>query len=239
MKAAPIQMSARVSDWKNPNATYLDWLGYTIHDNALGEFLVKYASGVLIDIGCGEKPYAALTQGLVTKHVGVDHPDTQHARDRIDVFATAYQTTLPDASADTVLCTVVLEHLERPQDAIREMFRILKPGGCVILSAPFFWHLHEAPRDFFRYSRCGLEYLFNDAAFQIVELKPLSGFIVTFGLELCYFLERFNRRPFGLLFRLVQRFIQSTAYLLNRWDRSTGFSWAHMVVARKPAPPAA
>jgi SAM-dependent methyltransferase len=235
MKADQRQTSDRFADWKNPNATYLDWLVHKIHDRALGELLVKYASGVLVDIGCGEKPYAGMTQGLVTKHLGVDHPDTQHTRDRIDVFATAYQTTLPEASADTVLCTVVLEHLERPLDAIREMYRILKPGGCVILSAPFFWHLHEEPRDFFRYSRCGLEYLFTEAAFQIVELKALSGFNVTFGQELCYYLDRFNRRPFGLLFRLVQNLIQRIAYFLNRWDHSSGFSWAHILVARKPA----
>jgi SAM-dependent methyltransferase len=210
---------------------------YKIHDQALAGFLSKYASGTLVDIGCGEKPYARMTQGLVTKHVGVDHPDTEHARGNIDVFATAYETTLPDASADTVLCTVVLEHLERPQDAVREMYRILKPGGCVILSAPFFWHLHEEPRDFFRYTRCGLEYLFNDAAFQIVELKALSGFIVTFGQELCYFIERFNRRPLRLLFRVVQNCIQAAAYFLNRWDHSTRFSWAYILVARKPASP--
>jgi hypothetical protein len=108
----------------------------------------------------------------------------------------------------------------------------------VILSAPFFWHLHEEPRDFFRYSRFGLEYLFNEAAFQVVELKALSGFVVTFGQELCYFIERFNRRPFRLLFRAVQNCIQAAAYFLNRWDHSTRFSWAYIVVARKPASPA-
>jgi SAM-dependent methyltransferase len=238
MKANPENTSVRLSNWKNPNSSSRDWLVYKIHDKALEEFLVRYASGVLVDIGCGEKQYARMTQGLVTKHLGVDHPDTQHARASIDVFATAYQTTLPDASADTVLYTAVLEHLERPQDAIREIYRILKPGGCAIVSAPFFWHLHEEPRDFFRYSRCGLEYLFKNATFQILELKALSGFIVTFGQESCYFLDRFNRRPFGMLFRLVQNCIQGAAYFLNRWDHSDGFSWAHMLVARKPALPA-
>jgi SAM-dependent methyltransferase len=230
-------MTTRLTVPAHPNAHSYNWLVYRINDRALAEFLNKYASGVLVDIGCGEKPYARMTHGLVTKHVGLDHPDTQHARENIDVFATAYETTLPDASADTVLCNSVLEHLERPQDAVREMYRILKPGGCVILSAPFFWHLHEEPRDFFRYSRFGLEYLFNEAAFQVVEVKALSGFVVTFGQELCYFLERFNRRPLRLLFRVVQNCIQAAAYFLNRWDHSTRFSWAYILVARKPASP--
>ena len=232
-------LTGSAPEWTHPNRHSYNWLVYRLHDRALAEFVNKYATGVLVDIGCGEKPYAALTKGKVTKHVGVDHPDTDHARESIDVFATAYETTLPDASADTVLCTVVLEHLERPQDAVREMYRILKPGGCVILSAPFFWHLHEEPRDFFRYSRYGLEYLFKTAGFEIVELKALSGFVVTFGQEFCYFLGRFNRRPFGPVVRLTQHLIQQTAYFLNRWDRSSAFSWAHILVARKPATPRA
>jgi SAM-dependent methyltransferase len=219
---------------RHPNAHAKNWLVHKIHDRALAELLKQYASGILVDIGCGEKPYAALTSGLVSRHVGVDHPDTQHTKSAIDVLASAYETTLDDGYADTVLCTVVLEHLERPQDAICEMYRILKPGGRMILSAPFFWHLHEEPRDFFRYSKYGLEYLLKVAGFELVALKPLSGFVVTFGQELCYFVDRFNRRPFGPLFLLVHTCIQAFALFLNRWDRSERFSWAHILVARKP-----
>ena len=103
----------------------------------------QYGSGILLDIGCGEKPYSTMTEGLVSAHLGLDHPASFHSNSKVDIFATAYETALADKSVDTVLCTVVMEHLERPQDSVREMYRILKPGGHVILSVPLFWQWHK------------------------------------------------------------------------------------------------
>ena len=143
------------------NQRSFNWLIHRIHDDKLQLALSQYATGVLVDIGCGEKPYAELLKGLTMQHIGVDHAGTIHDQSKIDVLATAYETTLPDASADTVLCTNVLEHLERPDRSLREMYRILKPGGHVIVTMPFFWHLHEVPRDFYRYTQFGLSFLFR------------------------------------------------------------------------------
>ena len=211
-----------------------NWLVRRIRHEILADRLKIYASGVLVDIGCGEKQYAHLVKGLVTQHIGVDQAETLHAKEHIDIFASAYDTTLSDATADTVLCTAVLEHLERPEDAIQEMYRILKLGGYVILTAPLFWHLHEEPRDFYRYTRYGLEYLFTRAGFQIVEIVPVSGFIVTFAQEFSYFLERFRYRKFlGWLISSLQFSLQWLAYRLRRWDKSSGFTWLYLVVAQK------
>lgn len=197
----------------------------------------RYASGVLVDLGYGVKPYAALTRGLVTKHIGVDHPATVHHRENIDVFATCYETGLPDAMADTVLCTAVLEHLERPQDAICEMHRILKPGGYLILGAPLFWHLHEEPRDFCRYTSFGLTHMFETAGFQVVEVYPMSGFIVTFSQELCYFLEGYRRKVIRYPVHVFQFLLQWAAYRAHRLglDRARHFTWSYLAVGKKLA----
>jgi len=210
-----------------------NWLVHHIHDAALPITVHQCARGILVDIGCGEKPYQALTQGLVSVHLGLDHPGSLHSKEHVDIFGTAYETGLADNSIDTVLCTVVMEHLERPQDALFEMHRILKPGGHVILSAPLFWHLHEEPRDFYRYTKYGLAHLFTTAGFEIVEIKPLAGFVVTLGQELVYFLNYFRRGPLRLPISMVQSAIQLLAYGLNRWDRSSGFTWAYLAVVRK------
>src|SRR5688572_28647182 len=86
-----------------------------------------FARGVLVDIGCGEKPYRGVFAPYVERHLGVDiKPGNSGA---VDSIGDAYTTNLPDLSCDTVLCTQVLEHLEDPQRALLEMRRILRPGG--------------------------------------------------------------------------------------------------------------
>ena len=210
-----------------------NWLVHRIHDAALEKILKEYAHEVLLDVGCGEKPYAAVIEPLVERHIGLDHIETSHNTENIDILASAYDTTLPNEEVDTILCTAVLEHLECPLEALREMYRILKPGGYVILSAPLFWHLHEQPRDFYRYTRYGLQYMFTEAGFEVVEIKPLSGFVVTFAQELCYFLQIFRRIPFRWLIGCLQFIIQEIAYQMNRWDRSYRFTWMYLAVARK------
>jgi len=69
---------------------------------------------------------------------------------------------------------------------------VLKRGGFALYSVPFIWHLHEEPRDFFRFTKYGLAHLFTKVGFEVVELRALSGFWVTFGALLSYNLARFN-----------------------------------------------
>ncbi len=157
-----------------------------IMQRELRYFGEKYINGSLVDIGCGLKPYLDLLAPYVTEHIGVDHDETIHEKSNIDRFGTAYDIPAEDGEFDSALCTAVLEHLEEPETALRECFRVLKPGGVAIYSVPFIWHLHEEPRDFYRFSKYGLKYLFEKVGFEIVELKALSGFWVTFGQLFVY-----------------------------------------------------
>ncbi len=217
----------------HPDSVPYNWLVHRIIEESIAPVLGRYARGILVDVGCGRKPYAPLTKGLVDKHIGVDFIEPRDKCHNIDILATAYATGLSSSSADTVLCTSVLEHLECPDKALREAHRILKPGGFIILSAPMFWHLHEEPRDFYRYTRFGLQHLLSQALFQVVEILPLSGFVVTFSQEFCYFLELFRRRYVGGLISGAQFILQSLAYYLRRWDKSQNFTWMYLVVAQK------
>lgn len=197
----------------------------------------NYVKGRLIDIGCGEKPLKHLFSRYVTEHIGVDHEDTLHDKSKIDLFGTAYDIPVDDNYFDTAICTAVLEHLEEPNDAIKETHRVLKAGGYAIYTVPFFWHLHEEPRDFYRYTKYGLRYLFEKNGFEIVELKPLSGFWVTFGQELVYYLWRFRvggkLNPLWWIIPIMGAVIQGVSYLLDKIDHPEGFTWMYLVVARK------
>jgi ubiquinone/menaquinone biosynthesis C-methylase UbiE len=103
-----------------------------IHDRQLKRFASKYLTGRLIDIGCGTKPYKDLLTPYITKHIGIDHKDTLHDTSNIDRFGTAYELPAEDNEFDCALCTAVLEHLEEPELALKECYRVLKRGGSHI-----------------------------------------------------------------------------------------------------------
>jgi SAM-dependent methyltransferase len=129
-----------------------------------------------------------------------------------------------------------LEQLEEPEIALRECFRVLHPGGHAIYSIPFIWHVHEEPRDFYRYSKYGIKYLFEKVGFEIIEIKALSGFWVTFGQLFVYNLYRFNRGPlrWAHIIDIIGLFIQIVSYGLDRIDKTEKWTWMYMVVAKKP-----
>ncbi len=204
-------------------------------DNFL-EITNKYTKGKLIDIGCGVKPYKDMLSHLVTEHVGVDHQITVHDKSNIDLFGTAYNIPADENSFDSAICTAVLEHLEEPEQAIRECHRVLKKGGYAIYSVPFIWQLHEQPRDFFRYSKYGLQYLFEKVGFEVIEVRPLSGFAVTFiQLHLYIIKGKFEKgiiKKMGII-RLYSYLMQRFGLFLNKRDNTKEWTWMYTVVAKK------
>ena len=207
-----------------------------ILERALKRNASVYLTGSLIDIGCGTKYYKEMLEPYVMDHIGLDHAATLHDKSNIDLFGTAYNIPAKNNSFDSAICTAVLEHLEEPEQAIQECFRVLKPGGYAIYSVPFIWHIHEAPRDFYRYSKYGLKYLFEKVGFEIVEIKALSGFWVTFGQLLIYNIYRFNKKPIRWLHVLdaVSLPIQFISYTLDKIDKSEQWTWMYMVTVAKP-----
>ncbi len=210
------------------------WLVQHITWNALRRAIAAHAHGLLIDLGCGVKPYATLTRGAVRRHVGIDIPACLHGASHVDLFARGSELPLHKQSVDTVLATAVLEHVEEPLIALKEIHTALKPGGTLIGTAPFIWHIHEDPRDFYRYTSYGLEYLLREAGFEILQIAPLSGFWVTFASEAAYTVHRADK---GWLRRtriipLTAFAIQIAGLTLDRLDRSERWTWAYLFIAK-------
>ena len=206
-----------------------------LHDRELKRMAPAYLHGRLLDIGCGEKPYAEMVKPYVTEHIGVDHQGTLHDKSNIDRVGTAYEIPAEDGEFDSAICTSVLEHLEEPEISLRECYRVLKRNGIAIYSMDFIWHVHEAPRDFFRFSKFGIKYLFEKVGFEIVELIALSGFWATFGQLFVYNLFRLNRGPLRWLRIIVilGLFIQLISYCFDRLDKTEQWTVGYMVVVRK------
>jgi SAM-dependent methyltransferase len=220
--------------WNHPNESVHNRIAYRVMERVLEYAAARYARGRLLDVGCGSKPWRGLFAGHVDEHVGIDFVPSERDPDAVDIIAGAYDIPLPDEQADTVLMTSVLEHLEEPERGVAEAFRLLRPGGHLILTAPFIWPIHEAPRDFFRYSPYGLRHLLEEAGFELVEVQPLAGAWTTFSLELSYALRPYRR---GLVRPLVDGVTRAVQWAAGRWDKvdfQPRFSWSHLAVARKP-----
>lgn len=199
----------------------------------------QYLHGRVLDIGCGLKTKRYLVSNRVAAYVGLDHEESLHGHSQVDLVGTAYCIPQADESFDGVVCTAVLEHLEEPRKALRESARVLKPGGHAVYTVPLFWHLHEEPRDFYRYTKHGLRHLFETSGYEIIEINPASGFWITFGSAWSYYLCGLRLGPLRVVARVLTAVNNLVCAPLDRLDRRFNrqaelFTWMYLVVARKP-----
>lgn len=127
----------------------------------LDRFVQAHGSrGLTLDIGAQNGPYSA----CFPNRVALDIRPGRGVR----VIGDAMSLGITSEAFDVVLCTEVLEHLPEPQRAVDEMFRVLRPGGTLLLTTRFLFPIHDAPHDYFRFTKYGLRYLLR--RFTILEL---------------------------------------------------------------------
>lgn len=146
--------------------------------NALTKCLPKL-EGTLLDIGCGKMPYREyiLDNSRVNKYVGLDI-ETAIAYDasvQPDVTWNGDVMPFEDHSFDCAFGTEVLEHCPDPDKILKEVYRILKPGGVFFFTVPFLWPLHEVPHDEYRYTPFSLERKLNTAGFTTIDIQATGG----------------------------------------------------------------
>jgi SAM-dependent methyltransferase len=78
-----------------------------------------------------------------------------------DLVADAHALPFADNTFEVVLCREVLEHVRHPETVVRELHRVLVPGGTLLLTTRFLFPIHEAPDDRWRFTRYVLEEIFT------------------------------------------------------------------------------
>ena len=107
---------------------------------------------------------------------------------KIDFVCDIIAIPEPDNSFDVILCSEVLEHIPDPLPAIKEFSRLLKPGGKLILTAPFSSHVHFAPYHFCTgFSKYWYERHLPSSGFNIKELTPNGDWFDFFHQEAARF----------------------------------------------------
>lgn len=139
-------------------------------------YLKIYASGDLIDLGCGKVPLYESYKDHVATNLCVDWENTLNKNPYIDLHCDLNNPLpFPDQKFDTILLSDVLEHVAVPETLWREMSRILRPGGKLILNVPFFYKLHEVPHDYYRYTEFALTRFAEINGLKIVLMTPMGG----------------------------------------------------------------
>ena len=101
-------------------------------------------------------------------------------RSGTDVRTDVAHLPFRDGAFDFVICENVLEHIAEPNDAVREVSRVTRPGGGVFLVTPFLFPIHDPPFDFFRYTEYSLRNLlssFHSIHIESIPLVPLPAHV--------------------------------------------------------------
>lgn len=145
------------------------------------------------DVGCGSKPFKSFMEGKVKAYIGVDVADGFYGTDAIDLIGDANNIPLPDESADAMISCQVLEHLERPLDALTEAHRVLKKGGLFFIAFPFLYPMHAVPRDYTRFTEYAMDVELKKRGFEILERENIGGFWFSMAMFVRIYLQTFDR----------------------------------------------
>jgi SAM-dependent methyltransferase len=162
------------------------------------ERLSGQLEGRVLDFGCADMPY----RHLFSDYVGADLPGNPQAEIEIRPDGTL---PVEDGSIDAVLSTEVLEHVEDPRTYLDECFRVIRPGGRMLLSTPGIFVWHPDPVDYWRWTSQGLRFEIERAGFEVVHFEGIVGLTAS-GLQLFHD---------GVAYRLPRRLQQAFALLMN------------------------
>lgn len=211
----------------------VSWLVHRIARQYIAAAATRHAKGLLLDIGCGLRPYEQLLLGYASSYLGLESDRGRYRTTPPDLWGSGLSLPLRSESTDTVVAFQVLEHVPDPAQLFAESSRVLKPGGCLIVAAPHIWGVHEEPEDYFRFTGYGLAHLSRQAGLRVDSVMAMAGYWVTAGTRLCYYLQHFEKIGLVFLLRPLYALIQVGAMILDRLHRVEGDTWNFILVASK------
>ena len=207
----------------------------TTREAWLKKVLAELPSGSrLLDAGAGECPYKKYCRHLhyvaqdLAKYDGTGEVGLQMGSwdtSKIDIVSDIADIPVQDASFDAVLCSEVLEHVSDPVVALKELRRVLKPGGTLIITAPFVSMTHFAPYHYATgFNRYFYEYHLQRDGFEIVELIENGNFfefVASHLRQVDVFAQRYADEDWSKLERLAGQIVLQMLQRMSASDKGS------------------
>lgn len=178
-------------------------------------------NGQLLDVGCGKMPYREhiMKNSKVKEYVGleIDAALDYGGERKPDVFWDGIKMPLESNSFDSAMAGEVFEHCPDLDLILKEIARVLKPGGTLYFTVPFLWTFHESPHDECRYTPFHLRSAFEKNGFEIDHISSLGGWNASLAQVLALWSRRSTHRKW--LQFMMSLSVLPWVVLLNKLDR--------------------
>jgi SAM-dependent methyltransferase len=250
MKNEDLNSSAKSDDWPFPGRRYPtrddpDYLGSKGLSLALRKVIETELAGKkdldVLDVGCGQKPFYPFFKSICRSYVGTD---IMGDNPMVDHVCPSEALAVGDESADVVICLSVLEHVNDPVQAVKELHRVVRTDGVVFATTHgcFPWHPH--PQDHWRWTQTGLPLLFkNGGGFRDVRIFATRGTMSGIFFLLAHYVQLWSakgrpwrwrvKRPLTKFVNRVGEYVDARTPILRDMDQVVTAIPEFFVIARK------
>jgi SAM-dependent methyltransferase len=200
----------------------------------------EYLKGRLLDFGCGSRPYRELFD--VQEYIGLDIEESGHLHrnEQIDVYYDGKMIPFNDNHFDSIFSSEVFEHIFNLEQMLDELYRVIKPGGHMLITLPFVWDEHEIPYDFARYTSFGITHLLTRTGFEIIVVEKTTNYVETivqmWNSYVCQFILPSNRILKALMNPIFIAPVTILGFIVSRiLPENRNLYHNNIVVAKKPA----
>jgi SAM-dependent methyltransferase len=213
------------------------WLRISVRRKKLDadlEFMRPYMSGRILEIGAGQNRRRGEFVPPYSNSLKWVYLDLNLAV-KPNVLSSVEKLACVHSHFDTILCLEVLEYVANPKRAIKELRRVLRAGGYLILSTPFL-HRMDSASDFWRFTEVGLREILNSTGFEIREVRSQGSALAVVAniLKFTANSERSMSTRFfiGLLFCPLDYFLlHLDSWLSSRHPALKSFSTGYLLLA--------
>jgi SAM-dependent methyltransferase len=185
-------------------------------------------AAMVLDAGAGDEPYKPLVAH--TRYESADFRRSNKPDVKTTYVCDLKSIPVEDHRYDFILFNQVMEHLPEPDLVLLELFRVLKPGGKLLYTAPLFFEEHLQPYDFYRYTQYGVRMLFERAGFTLERLDWMEGYYATVAYQLNRMARYLPGRPSEIAPGLLG-YLMMPLFVVVRVQMallSIGFHWLEM-----------